>query len=205
MLKAIDFVEKYLVDLQEYARVHFFPIIMDDSKEKLLNLIKENKIKNILEIGTCIGYSGSVILTNFKDVKMVTIEINPWNVQIAKKTFSDLNLNDRVELVECDAFEYIKNTNQKFDLIFLDGPKGQYKNYLPYLINILNLKGFIFADNIYFKGYVNMSDSEYLRPGIRTMVKNLREYNKLVSIDDKLNSKFYDEGDGICITQKIKE
>ena len=90
--------------------------------------------------------------------------------------------------------------NKKYDFIYLDGPKGQYINYLPYLINILNPKGIIFADNLYFHGMV--TGKIPVSRGCRAMIKGLHKYIDEIKSNPKLATQILDIGDGIGISQK---
>lgn len=191
--------------IYKYGRDNDYPILLDDSKELLINTLLNSKAVKVLEIGTCIGYSASCMLCAKQDVQIVTIEKNKDVAQIAKTNFEDLKLQDRVCLIVDDAINVITKINEKFDFIFLDGPKAQYRVYLPYLIDVLNVGGVVFADNVYFKGFVLKDENEFIPRGIRSIVKNLRLFLKMVKADERLTSEVVDVGDGVCIIKKIKE
>lgn len=191
--------EKQLI---EFAKTNYIPIILDDSKEFMINLCKENSFKNILEIGTAIGYSGSILLENCKDAHLTTIELNKNSFNIAKQTFEKENLKERVTQIFGDAKEVIKTLeNESYDFIFLDGPKGQYFRYLPTLIKLLKKDGILFSDNIYFKGMVKKEG--FIEKKHRTIVNNLRKYISLLKESNELITTFYDIGDGISVSKKL--
>ena len=193
-------------EIEKFGRENLYPIILSDSAEVLIKLIRENKPKKILEIGTCIGYSGSLILTNgLDDSILTTIELNENSANIAMNNFKDLGLDTRVDLRIGDAKYILQELDEKYDFIFLDGPKGQYKNYFPYLKNLLKQNGILFADNIYFKGLVLKSEDEFISRGIRTIVKNLRVFIQQIKDDLDFQTDFLEIGDGISISRKIKE
>lgn len=116
--------------------------VSKESIEYILKVIKENNLKKVLEIGCFNGYSA----LNFSTLaKVKTIEIDKRAIEIAKNNFNKYNVNN-IEIVEGDALELIKNLNEKFDLIFIDAMKRQYKYYLILSLKLID-KGFIYADN----------------------------------------------------------
>ncbi len=188
----------------DYATKNYIPIIRPKSLEVLINTLKEQNPKQVLEIGTAIGYSGINILLN-TSVHLTTVELNPISFMVAEANFKRFGLTDRVTMFNADAFDVIKKLQaegKKFDFIFLDGPKGQYVKYLPVLINLLNKGGKIFADNVLFKGMVN--SDVYPPHKYRTIVVNLRKYLKLVNMPP-LKTQLLELEDGIAITQKEED
>ena len=140
-------------EIREFAKDNFIPIVRPKTSELLIEKVKEVDPNNILEIGTAIGYSGILMLQN-STAKLVTLEKDEKMQKLALENFEKENLRDRVELIFGDAKDFIEKTPQMFDLIFLDGPKGQYLNYLPFLLKMLNKNGLLFCDNVLFGGLV---------------------------------------------------
>ncbi|MBO5884804.1 MAG: O-methyltransferase [Clostridia bacterium] len=194
---------EYLDKLKQISNENHIPIIKSDGLDFLVDFIQKQNPKNILEIGTAVGYSGSYMLLNTTDSKLTTIELNPTSYQTATKTFKQMELSDRVTQILGDAKEVIKTLNQEYDFIFLDGPKGQYLAYMEDLIRLTKVGGYILADNVYFHGLVN--GQEFVKHKLRSMVVNLRKFLKFIQEDERLNSKVYDIGDGISLIQVIKK
>lgn len=198
---------KKLLEMEKNARENFIQIIRPQTKEKLVQLIKENNSKNILEIGTAIGYSGSLILLNSKsDAKLTTIEKNAEMVKIAEYTFLEFGLKDRVNLVHADAIDFLEEAqkqNLKYDFIFLDGAKGQYIKYYPILKRLLNKNGTLFIDDILFYGLVN--SEKFIEHKHRTIVVNLRKLIETINLDTDFVSEIKDIEDGYAILKKIGE
>ncbi len=191
---------KKLEKEKAYAKLNYIPIIRDQSAKFLYDFVYENKLKSILEIGTAIGYSGSIILSAGA-LKLTTIDKNYEYIQIAKKAFEKFGFLDQVQILNDDAFKVIKileKENKKFDMIFLDGPKGQYIKYLPILKNLLNNGGVIFADNVLLHGLIEQKG--IIPHKKRTMVINLRKYLDLVN-SDPFVTKIIRLEDGIAITK----
>ena len=189
-------------DLKEYGKNHKVPISLDDTLDFLIKTINDSNSKYILEIGTAIGYSSIAMAENTDCIRIDSVEIDQSRYLLAKDNVAKHNLLNRISLYNGDALEYIKNTNKTYDFIYLDGPKGQYINYLPHLIKILKNNGIIFADNLYFHGMV--TGSIPVSKGCRAMIKGLHRYIDEINSNPNLDTKIYDIGDGIGISKRIK-
>ncbi len=189
-------------DLKEYGKNHKVPISLDDTLDFLIKTINDSNSKYILEIGTAIGYSSIAMAENTDCIRIDSVEIDQSRYLLAKDNVAKHNLLNRISLYNGDALEYIKNTNKTYDFIYLDGPKGQYINYLPHLIKILKINGIIFADNLYFHGMV--TGSIPVSKGCRAMIKGLHRYIDEINSNPNLDTKIYDIGDGIGISKRIK-
>lgn len=195
-----------LTALKIYAKKNNIPITKDDTMQFIINYINEHQIKTILEIGTAIAY-GSINMAMCDSVESVeTVEISTDNYREALMNIAKYNLLDKIDAHLIDAKWFIDECDKKYDLIYLDGPKGQYVNYLPRLLQLLNPNGVIIADNIFFHGMVN---GEIVTPAsCRSMVNGLRRYVDEVTHNDKLETHIYQLGDGIAVTKlrsKINE
>lgn len=188
----------------KYARENHIPVLLEDTAKLLFSVVENFKPKNILEIGTAIGYSGTLMLSANKTAKLTTLENFERNFNLAKTHFENENILKNVTLVFDDAFNAIQNLvndNKKFDFIFLDGPKGQYIKYLPYLKNLLCDGGILFADNVHFKGMVFLEGVIPHRK--RTIVVNLRKFLQEIKNDNDFDSVELKIGDGVVIAKKI--
>jgi len=192
-----------LEEIKEYARESWIPVILDDSLEYIENeILKGKKLNKILEIGTAIGYS-SICFSKFltENGKIDTIEIDKQRIMIAKANIDMMNLNDKINIIEGDALKVVKKLNDKYDFIFIDGPKSHYIEYLPICLNLLKKGGTIIADNVLYKGMVN---GNYTAHKQRTAVNRLREFIEKVKEDKELDSKLVDVGDGLMIIKKLE-
>ena len=192
---------EYLQDLKQNAQQNHIPIIKDDGCDFLIDFCKKIAPKKILEIGTAVGYSGSQMLQNTANSTLDTIEINKDCYEKAKQTFKKLNLDSRANCILGDAKDVIKKLDGDYDLIFLDGPKGQYLAYYETLKKLLKKGGYIFADNIYFHGLVK--GEEFVKHKLRTIVVNLRKFIETIKNDSQVKVEFFDIADGIAIIKKI--
>ena len=182
-----------------YAEKNNVPITKDDTMQFIVDYINQNKVQTVLEIGTAIAY-GTINMAMCDSVKSVTtLEIDTTNYREALSNIAKYNLLDKIDAKLIDAKLYIDECDKKFDLIYLDGPKGQYINYLPKLLQMLNRDGVIIADNIFFHG---MATGEIVTPSsCRSMVNGLRLYVDEVTHNPNLETHIYQLGDGVCVTR----
>lgn len=187
-------------EYREFARINFVPIVRPKTSEILIEKIKEINPKNILEIGTAIGYSGLLMLNN-SSANLVTLEKDEKMFNLAIQNFEKEGVSDRVNMILGDCKDYIEKEVGKFDFIFLDGPKSHYVEYLPHLVKMLNKGGMIFCDNVLFQGLVKCENEPPKK--FRTIVNNLRKFLEIVENDKMLNSQVLDIEDGVCIIKMV--
>ena len=188
-----------LVELEKFARKNNIPVLLDDSAKFLADFVSKYKFQNILEIGTAIGYSGSIMLLSSIDSSLTTIEKNPESFEKAVNTFKEVGVSQRVTQILGDGLEEIKKLNEqnkKYDLIFLDGPKGQYLFYYPILLAMLKEGGCLLGDNVLFKGLVRSREDVGHKK--RAMVTKLRKFMEEIETRADLQTTIHEIGDGIA-------
>ena len=186
--------------IKEKALEDKVPIIMDDTLSVIDNLLKENNVKSILEIGTAVGYS-AICFTEYlqADGFIDTIERDEMRVIEARENIKKAEVEDKINIYFGDAVEILPTINKKYNVIFIDAAKGKYPFFLKEALRMLDDKGIIFADNVLYKGYV-MSD--YNKHKQRTAVRNLREFIAEIQENDELDVEILDVGDGLAIAKK---
>lgn len=186
-------------NIKQYGIENKVPITKDDTLCFLLETINLNKCKHVLEIGTAIGYGCITIAENTDCEHIDTLEIDQERFEIANKNIKDRQLENKITTHLIDAKEYLNNCTKKYDFIYLDGPKGQYINYLPMLVKILNPNGIIFADNLHFHGMV--TGEIPVTKGCRAMIKGLHKYIDEITTNPMFESQIYNIGDGVGVTK----
>ena len=188
-----------LKQIKNQAIEEHIPIIMDETLEVIESYLKQNKPKNILEIGTAVGYSAICFSEFLQDNGYIdTIERDEERVKQAKNNIQTLGLQNKINIYEGDAVEILPTLNNKYDMVFIDAAKGKYPFFLKESIRMLNPNGLIFADNILYKGYVL---SDYNKHKQRTAVRNLRDYLKQVTENPNLQTQILQTGDGLAISR----
>ena len=191
-----------ILQLREDAKKNGEPILRDKSFEILLQTTKNKKPERILEIGVNLGLSGIAMLLTEKNSKLTGIEIDEEKVAFAKNNYKAFGVEDRAKIFQGDASEIIPVLTGEYDVIFLDGPKGHYYEYLPHLLSILKVGGILFADNVLFRGYVG--DKVKTPHRFNTTKHSMENFFSAISSDDNLRTEILDIEDGISITEKIK-
>ncbi len=188
-----------LMKIKEKALEEHIPIIMDDTLEVMEKYLKEEKPTSILEIGTAVGYS-AICFSEFlaENGEIDTIEREADRVKEAKENIQKAEVDKKINIYEGDAVEILPTLDKKYDVVFIDAAKGKYPFFLKEALRMLKTGGYIFADNILYKGYV-MSD--YNKHKQRTAVRNLREYIKEVTENPNLETEILEVGDGLAITR----
>lgn len=196
------FNEEELKIVKEKALENHIPIIMDDTLEKIEEILKEEKPKRILEIGTAVGYSATMFAKyTDEDCIIDTIEIDEERAKEAKENIEKIGVADRINIMVGNAVDILPIISQEYDIVFIDAAKGKYPVFLENAIRLIKNGGLILADNILYKGYV-MSD--YNKHKQRTAVRHLREYIQEITENEKLESEILEIGDGLAITRVIK-
>ena len=178
------------------------PILREQSFEILLDLVRKKQFKSILEIGTNVGLTGIAMLKSCESAKLTGIEIDEEKVKIATENYKKFGVDNRAKIFIGDAGEILSQLTAKYDLIFLDGPKGHYFRYLQDLLPALNVGGILFADNVLFRGYVNSNLKTPKR--YNTTKYSMQNFIKAITEDKNLRTQILDIEDGISITEKLK-
>ena len=192
-----------LNELEAFARERHIPVMIDQTANFLAILTRIIKPKTILEIGTAIGYSGTILLNNSaKDTHLTTYEKNADSYQIAQQTFARFNKTQQVTQKLGDAHQLLQQETGKFDMIFLDGPKGQYIKYLDAILPLLNDGGVLISDNVLFKGMIT---GETPTPRDHNTIKNnMTKFIETIYSNPTLTSSLVNVGDGVLISVKVK-
>ena len=166
---------------------------------RLLSIIsKLIKPKKVLEIGTYTGYSAICIAEGMNKNGIIhTIDKNEELNTIQKKYFKKSGLENNIIQYNGCALDIIPKIEEKFDLIFIDADKENYINYFNLVIDKLNNNGVILADNVLWSGKVINSEDHDLTTNV------LREFNRMVNNDKRVETILLPIRDGISIIRKI--
>lgn len=180
--------DSLILEMEDFAHENNVPIVTKEVVEYLKFIVKTHKVKNILEVGTAIGYSGILMAKEIvgQDGKLYTIEIDEERYNQAQENIKKSGLNNIIS-IKGDAVEEIKKIEENFDFVFIDASKGHYMDFFEDSIKLLNKSGIIFIDNIMFRGYLY---KEYPKR-FKTIVKRLDSF-----IDSLYNRE---EGDFVLL------
>lgn len=195
--------EGVLKELEDFAEKNDVPISQPETIKLIEVLIKMGNIKNILEVGSAIGYSALRMAMASDRAQIHTIEINHDAANYAKKVFESAGLDKRISLTEGDANEVLpkfRDSGNKYDMIFIDAAKAQYLSFFDPCMDMLNDGGVLISDNILYKGMTATDDLVLHRK--RTIVKRLRDYVEMLCTHPSLDTAILPMGDGIAISFK---
>ena len=188
--------------IKEYAKEKDVPIMSGSGIRFLTNYIKDNNIKNILEIGTAIGYSAIMMAITSEDIYITTIERDEKRYLEAIKNIKKMNLEDRVHLIYKDAFDV--KLSDKFDLIFIDAAKAQNTRFFEKFEYNLNSNGTIITDNMNFHGLVLKDERDIESRNLRQLVRKISEYIEFLKNNEDYKTTFYNVGDGVGVSEKVE-
>ena len=176
------------------------PIIKDEGLKFLLDFIREKEFKDILELGTAVGYSAMQMAALDKDIHIDTIEKNEDMYKQAIVNIENSPYKDQIDIHFMPIEEY--ETDKKFDLIFVDAAKAQYGKYMEQFLPNLKEKGCMFFDNMIFHGLVNDVENIESR-NLRNLVKKIIKFSEMVRNDDRFDIMMFDNiGDGILLLSR---
>ncbi len=189
---------RMLENIEKYAKENNIPIMQKEGIEFLIEFIKKNKIKKILEIGTAIGYSAIKMALVDDDIEIISIERDKERYIEAVRNVNLFNLQNRIKLINQDAFDV--ELTDKFDLIFIDAAKAQSIKFFTKFEKNLNDNKFIITDNINFHGLVN--SNENMSRNLKQLIKKIKNYIEFLKENNQYITTFHDIGDGISVSVK---
>jgi len=190
--------KELILEMEEYAKEHNVPIIEKESIAFIIKFIKANNIKEILEIGSAIGYSAILMASVNDDIKLTTIERDEVRYMECLKNVKKCNMQDRINVVYQDALE-VNLSGVAYDLIFIDAAKGQYTKFFEKYKYFLKPGGVIISDNLKFHGHVGNRNNIANR-NLKQLVGKIENYIDFLKENDEFETKFYDVGDGLSVS-----
>jgi len=186
-------------ELEKYAIEFNIPIMMKDGIEFMLEYIKENNVKEILEIGAAIAYSAISMCLLDENIHVTTVERDEKRYNEAVKNIKNFHLENQITIYHMDAFDL--ELDGKYDLIFIDAAKSQYIKFFEKFEKNLKTNGVIFSDNLNFHGLTQTKEKIESR-NVRGIVRKLNNYIEYLKNNSNYETMFYDIGDGISISKK---
>lgn len=193
--------DAFLQGLEQQALEQYIPVIQPEVAQLLRVLLQISSAKSVLEVGTAIGYSAIIFAQALPwDGHVTTLEIRPEMVQAASENIKAAGLQDKITVLEGDAYLSMEHLSGTFDCIFLDGAKGQYLRFLPLCLSLLREGGLFISDNILYRGSV--AEDGFIPRKHRTIIRNLKEYLKALSGHPQLTTTILPIGDGVAVCRK---
>ena len=191
--------DNLIKEMENYAEEYNIPIMQKKGINFLCKIIDKGNVKNILEIGTAIGYSAIKMANVNKDINVTSIERDQDRYIEALKNIKKAKLDKRINVIYGDALDI--NLDDKYDLIFIDAAKSQYIKFFNKFKENLNPNGIIITDNLSFHGLVEQETRIESR-NLRQLVGKIRKYVDFLKENKEFKTKFYKVGDGIAVSIK---
>lgn len=190
------------MEMEKFAGQNKVPIMELAGIEAMLQILRIQDSKKILEVGTAIGYSALRMAEALPNARIVTIERDIERIQLAEEFIGRSSLSDQIILIKGDALEVEEFVSGQapYDAIFIDAAKGQYQRFFEMYSKYLNEDGIIITDNVLFKGLVAESEIESKR--IRNLVKKINDFNHWLMNHPDYHSIILPVGDGVAISKK---
>ena len=162
-------------------------------------IIKTSNIKNVLEIGTFTGLSAlSIALALPDDGKLIALDKDKETNKIAVSFFKKANQDNKIQTIvkpALDSLDELKNS--KFDMVFIDADKMNYKEYYERSLKLLDKGGLIIVDNVLWHGEVADEDN------LDKFTINIRDFNTYVANDKRVEQIIVPLGDGMTVCRVI--
>lgn len=194
--------EGIIGEIEREAVADGVPIVRKETREWLKTILLIKRPLRVLEVGAAVGFSAIYINQFLPDEAHITT-IEKWEPRIdkAKQNFERARVTDRITLLEGDALDWLKRLDESFDFIFMDAAKGQYINFLPYVVRLLARDGILVSDNVLQDGEI--LDSKYIvERRNRTIHTRMREYLYALKNHEALETSIIPLGDGVALSVK---
>lgn len=196
---------EHLAKLESYAIEHEVPIIRKEAQSLLKFFLELKQPKRILEVGTAIGFSASLLCEYMpKDCHLTTIEKVPMRIVEAEKNLAALKRSQDVTFLTGDAEKVLKNLKEQgnqYDFVFMDAAKAQYMSFLAQILPMLPAGALLITDNVLQEGSIIESKYSITRRD-RTIHMRMREYLYELKHNEALTTSIVAVGDGMALSVK---
>lgn len=194
-----------LKELQEEASQRRVPVIPHETVVFLDWLFDLIQPKEVLEVGTAIGFSALLMAERVAEGGHVTtIERNPQMIEEALTNISKFNMEDRITVLEGDAAERLQALEGPYDFVFMDSAKAKYPEFFPDIINLLKVGGVLAIDDV-LQGGTIMYDERFIPKRVRKIHRKLNEFLDEVLTHESLKASLLPLGDGLLMITKKED
>jgi len=184
-----------LTRLKEFAIEQHVPIVSDEGLSFLKETINQHQIKDVLEIGTAIGYSALAMASYGCYVD--TFEKDETMIQLAEQHFDMFDLNHQIKLIPFDALSY-EGELRAYDLIFIDAAKAQYKRFFEKFEPYLKKDGLLICDNLRFHDL----DPSKVNRHTKQLLRKIESFKTFLKDHPLFDTEFFMLGDGMSISKR---
>ena len=192
-------IEETIAEIKRKALREKVPIMEDEGLDFLCDFLKEHRINSLLEVGTAVGYSSIMMAHHNPQLKILTLEQDGERYHQAVENIERCGLLGRINPVLTNAREF--ETDEKFDVIFLDGPKAHNQQLFERFEGNLNPAGYFIIDDVWFHGFIEHPElirSRRLKP----LVEKLDEFVKNMMSNPEYRCTYLKIGDGVLVAAR---
>ncbi|GGE25732.1 O-methyltransferase [Streptococcus himalayensis] len=190
-----------LKELESFAQRENIPIIPHETVAYFRFLLESLAPKQILEIGTAIGFSALLMAEHAPHAKITTIDRNEEMIGLAKENFARFDVRKQITLLEGDAVDILGTLEDSYDFVFMDSAKSKYVVFLPEILKRLKTGGIIVIDDVFQGGDV-AKDIADIRRGQRTIYRGLHSLFEETLDVPHLTATLVPLGDGLLLLRK---
>lgn len=194
----------FLDELERYSRENDVPVIRHQAQSLLKFLLAAKRPRQILEVGTAIGFS-ALFMSEYapQDCHITTIEKYEKRIPLARENFKRAGKERAITLLEGDAAQILPELSSGYELIFMDAAKGQYIHFLPEVMRLLAPGGILVSDNVLQEGDILESRFALTRRN-RTIHARMRQYLYELTHQEQLETIVLPFGDGMTVSVKTE-
>jgi predicted O-methyltransferase YrrM len=194
--------DAFFAALEQTAEADYIPIVQPEVAQLLRLMIALKKPQRVLEIGTAIGYSASLMAIAMETGEIDTIELSDEMAAAAQITFQKMEQSYErhaaIRLIKGEAKTVLEALDGGYDMVFIDAAKSHYKAYLKLVMPLVSKGGLIVSDNVLYKGTV--ADDSLVPKKHKTIVKRMRDYLTYISEHPALTTSVLSVGDGVALS-----
>ena len=194
---------KYFDEIEKSARERNIPVMEKEGLEFLIQTFNEHQCHRCLEIGSAIGYSAMMMVSNIDDFVVETIELDDARYLEAIQNIKEQQLEDQIEIHHDDALTFDINDlkYQEFDCLFIDAAKAQYQKFFEKYMPLVQKNGICIVDNLDFHGMI--FDIDHIKNrNTKQLVKKIKRFKDCIFNNEEYQVTYYGVGDGICVIKR---
>lgn len=196
-------VDELIEQVEREGRSSGLPLVQAPSGRFLRTMALAIGARQVLEIGTAIGYSALWMAGALPpDGRLITIELDPARADTARANIARAGRSEQISVIVGDAMRYLHKVAGPFDLVFQDSHKPLYEPMLDRLVALLRTGGVLVSDNVLWSGEVVEG---YVNPPQRDPADTeaLRAYSRRLVADARLFTTVLPVGDGLAVSVKV--
>lgn len=190
-------------EIETYALQRNIPVMQKEGILFLISCLKDIHASTCLEIGSAIGYSSMMMVSNVPHLKIDTIELNQERYEEACMNIQTHHLEDSISIFHDDAltFDETKLHYAPYDCLFIDAAKAQYQKFFEKYVPYVKEEGIVIVDNLDFHGMI--FDIDHIKNrNTKQLVKKIKRFKDWIFNHDDYDVSYYAIGDGICVIKR---